>query len=49
MNISISSFIERIEKVTLDQIINVSHRIKLDTIYFLRKKRKGSGIRGKSH
>jgi predicted Zn-dependent peptidase len=49
MSVSISTFIEKIQNVTLDQIVNVSHRVKLDTIYFLTNKRKGSGIRGKNH
>jgi len=48
MNLSISSFIEKIGKVTLEQIVDVSQRVKLDTIYFLTKKKKGSGIRGQS-
>ncbi|MBM7581772.1 putative Zn-dependent peptidase [Caldicoprobacter guelmensis] len=46
-DITVEELIERIKGVTVDQVVEVSDRIKLDTIYFLRNRKRGYVIHEK--
>jgi len=40
-NITLEDYIERIENVNIDQIVEVSNNVVMDTVYFLTNKKKG--------
>lgn len=48
-DIAVEELIERIKAVTLDQVVEVAHRVKLDTIYFLKNGKRGYVVHGKGN
>ncbi|MFS8501831.1 MAG: pitrilysin family protein [Caldicoprobacter sp.] len=48
-DITVEELIERIKAVTVDQVVEVAHNVKLDTIYFLRNRKRGYVVHEKGN
>lgn len=48
-DITVEELIERIKGVTVDEVVEVAHKVKLDTVYFLRNRKRGYVVHEKGN